>query len=547
MGYNSKNNGGFIGRAADYNSDDSYYSYTLKNQTYTNQNSSTGSGSTNNDGDLIIQNQCIRTHPAGSTIFVLDENNPNGGGNSIIRSSNLSARNDLSTASSWTNHSLTITAVSFVFNGTGEKIYLLQANGTVQVLTIGNKYYIPNTNSISIVDTIHGISSEALDLQFNFDGTVIYFLVADWTTGANGRIISCPLANPFVITSGDIATSNQTSHSIAGEKPQAFCFDAQGTNLYVLHKSGTTSYSGKISEYPLSTPYDLTTRGTQTVNAISNTQQPSPLSFALSLNQEKLFVAGESNNNIYEYLTSVPYSTGKKNAGIWSMGESYLGAIDPHTHLLLDFKGANGSTTFTDSSIKSNTVTANGDAQITTADYKYGTSSAIFDGSGDTLTITGSNKIDMSGDFTIEFFAKIDTHTLNNSQQVFFETTPIGTNAMSNYLAIQYGHSISYPHRVYCWVDNTTSSSLNIDNISLNTWHHFALVRNGSIVNFYVNGVLSGSHIQRTIKDYTTTTDWRIGEYAYESDKPFKGKMDGFRISSVARYTTDFTPPTGGY
>ena len=545
MGYNIKNNGGFIGRVADYNSADNYYSYTLKNQTYTNQNLSTGSGSTNNAGNLVIQNTCIRIHPNGTKIFVLDENNPNGGGLAIIRQANLSTRNDLSTASSWTNHSVGETAVSFVFNGDGSKIYLLASNGSIDSLNIGNKYYIPTSNSPIIVGVI--AASEALDLQFNFDGTVVYFLVADFSTGANGRIISCPLSNPFVINSTDIATSNQTSHSITGEKPQAFCFDAQGTNLYIIHRSGTTSYSGKISEYPLSTPYDLTTRGTQTVNGISNTQQPSPRSFTLSLNQEKLFVAGESDNKIYEYLTSVPYSTGKKNAGIWSMGESYLGAIDPHLQFLLDFKGANGSTTFTDSSAKSNTVTANGNTQITTADYKYGTSSAIFDGSGDTLTITGSNKIDMSGDFTIEFFAKIDTHTLNSSQQVFFETTPIGSNAMVNYLAIQYGHTTSFPHRVYCWVDNTTSSSLNIDNISLNTWHHFALVRNGSIVSFYVNGVLSGSHIHRTIKDYTTTTDWRIGNNAYQSDKPFKGKMDGFRISSVARYTTDFTPPTGGY
>ena len=57
----------------------------------------------------------------------------------------------------------------------------------------------------------------------------------------------------------------------------------------------------------------------------------------------------------------------------------------------LHCNGTNGSTTFTD--VKGNTVTANGNAQISTAQYPAltgKTASALFDGAGDYLSIPDS-------------------------------------------------------------------------------------------------------------------------------------------------------------
>ena len=62
------------------------------------------------------------------------------------------------------------------------------------------------------------------------------------------------------------------------------------------------------------------------------------------------------------------------------------GPPDPdfaNVSLLLHGDGTNGSTTIVDSSSSSKTVTAVGDAQISTAQSKFGGSSIYFDGTGD--------------------------------------------------------------------------------------------------------------------------------------------------------------------
>jgi hypothetical protein len=70
--------------------------------------------------------------------------------------------------------------------------------------------------------------------------------------------------------------------------------------------------------------------------------------------------------------------------------------------------GANNSTTFTDSSLTPKTVFANGDAKISTAQSKFGGSSAYLDGNGDHLSIPNSSDFEFgSGDFTIEFWAYV--------------------------------------------------------------------------------------------------------------------------------------------
>ena len=58
-------------------------------------------------------------------------------------------------------------------------------------------------------------------------------------------------------------------------------------------------------------------------------------------------------------------------------------APDANTMLLMHYYGTDTSVTFTDDSPTGLTVTANGNAQIDTAQYKFSTSSGTFDGSGD--------------------------------------------------------------------------------------------------------------------------------------------------------------------
>lgn len=83
---------------------------------------------------------------------------------------------------------------------------------------------------------------------------------------------------------------------------------------------------------------------------------------------------------------------------------------DVYTVALLHMNGADASTTFTDESGK--TWTANGNAQIDTAQSVFGGASGLFDGTGDFISSAdsndwqfdgGSNSNEWTADFRIRF------------------------------------------------------------------------------------------------------------------------------------------------
>ena len=80
----------------------------------------------------------------------------------------------------------------------------------------------------------------------------------------------------------------------------------------------------------------------------------------------------------------------------------------------------------------------------------------------------------------------------------------------------------------------------------VNRWAHFALVRSNGVVKFYLDGVMqtgfgtSGSSADTT--NYTFT-NLIIGG-AGASNQLLGGYLADFRISRVARYTSNFTLPS---
>ena len=82
-------------------------------------------------------------------------------------------------------------------------------------------------------------------------------------------------------------------------------------------------------------------------------------------------------------------------------------AYDSSTKLMFHMEGSGAS--FTDSAT-SKTVTTNNDVTQTTAQYKWGTRSAVFDGSGDYLSLADSGDWDFgSGDFTIDSWVRFNS------------------------------------------------------------------------------------------------------------------------------------------
>lgn len=78
-----------------------------------------------------------------------------------------------------------------------------------------------------------------------------------------------------------------------------------------------------------------------------------------------------------------------------------------------------------------------------------------------------------------------------------------------------------------------------------NQWCHVAIVRqDGKLWSVYVNGSLGGSFT--TDKNSGYYSSFYLGKYR-DYSRYLNGKIDEFRISDIARWTSDFQVPTKPY
>lgn len=219
-----------------------------------------------------------------------------------------------------------------------------------------------------------------------------------------------------------------------------------------------------------------------------------------------------------------------------------LNEIDSYTALMLHMDGTNGSTTFTDSSLTPNTVTANGDAKISTAQSKFGGAAGLFDGTGDYLSIPDSaNWFFSTGDFTIDTWVRI---TADSGLQVVISQSDDANNFWR--LLIDADSSV-----LTFTVVSASVTTLTHDftwNPAANTWYHLAFVRNGNVFTAYIDGTSIG-----TVTDVDPIPNLaavlNIGRESLSGgQRYFTGYMDEFRISKgIARWTANFTPSTIAY
>ena len=224
------------------------------------------------------------------------------------------------------------------------------------------------------------------------------------------------------------------------------------------------------------------------------------------------------------------------------MSEPYANNVT----LLLHGNGADGSTTFTDASLAPSTLTAYGDAKISTAQSKFGGSSMYFDGTGDYVTAPGAAAFDFgTGDFTIEMWFRStqadDSATLLNREWVAAPWTAG--------VSIQLHHGLGGPLRIW-WSDWSSGGPFLVGTTTTHcdgTWHHLAWTRNGSTHRLFLDGVIEATA--------TTTTAFgsaaarlALGTDLTFGPRNYLGYLDEVRITKgVARYTADFAPPAAEF
>ena len=165
-----------------------------------------------------------------------------------------------------------------------------------------------------------------------------------------------------------------------------------------------------------------------------------------------------------------------------------------------------------------------GNAQVDTAVTKFGTGGSMYFDGTDSLTFTGATS--GAGDFTTEAWVNLSALLDYN---VVLDNRSTGTSTTG------YAFGVTATGAPYLYTSNAFRIVSSIT-ITANTWNHLALVRSGTTITIYVNGVSGGTY---TSSANFSDTNNLIGV------TPTFGYIEDLRITKgVARYTANFTPPT---
>jgi hypothetical protein len=193
------------------------------------------------------------------------------------------------------------------------------------------------------------------------------------------------------------------------------------------------------------------------------------------------------------------------------------------------------------------TVTANGNAKIDTSQSKFGGASGSFDGTNSYLSASDSNDWYFgTGNFTIDFWVRFNSLPSSGTVAVFYDQATDINNVFKVEL---YNNSGTYQWYFVGVSGGTTFVSIgaNAAAPSLGTWYHIAFVRSGNSWYIFQAGTQVGSTGSSSASISDNSGLVYIGLNA-GTTMYLDGWLDEFRVSKgVARWTSNFTPPTAPY
>jgi hypothetical protein len=175
-------------------------------------------------------------------------------------------------------------------------------------------------------------------------------------------------------------------------------------------------------------------------------------------------------------------------------------------------------------------VIAYGGARVSTAQQKFGTGSASFDGTGDYLSTPQNADFDFgTGAFTIETFVRI------NAQG---ETHYLISKGVDLVLQVDSNNKLVGQ----CGLTTVTGTTT----VAIDTWYHAAFRRDGSNnLQLTLDGSIEGTGTSSD--DINNTNAVEFGGRATAPDDSLNGYLDEIRISNISRYSSSFTPTTSQF
>jgi hypothetical protein len=184
---------------------------------------------------------------------------------------------------------------------------------------------------------------------------------------------------------------------------------------------------------------------------------------------------------------------------------------------------------------------SNSSVATNTSIKKFGSSSLYFNGSSQ-LSVPNNAAFNFdSGDFTVEFwlYSPVAWTSQPGSTGIVGQKANDSTNGWVIYR--DGGYSDKLNARLSQQNNFPTTSTP-----TQNTWEHWALVRNGTSLKWYKNGVVDASTTNSSA--VTDSSGAFYVGYAQTWGGYFNGYIDELRITKgVARYTSNFTVPTTAF
>jgi hypothetical protein len=219
---------------------------------------------------------------------------------------------------------------------------------------------------------------------------------------------------------------------------------------------------------------------------------------------------------------------------------------DSYTKLVCSFDGSDGDTT--DTAETGQTITFGGTAQLDTAQKKFGTSALLLNGNSDYVSVPDSTDWFFdTGDFTIDCWVRWNALPTSGNRQKIITQSKDGSNRW--YFGIWNNGGVqTLEFRHFPNSGTADIAIVKTTSVSINTWYHLALVRNGNNWMIFKDGSQQGTTEVDAYNIDNIAGALYIGVRKDKDEDYFNGWIDEVRVTKgLARWTTTFTPDTQAY
>jgi hypothetical protein len=235
----------------------------------------------------------------------------------------------------------------------------------------------------------------------------------------------------------------------------------------------------------------------------------------------------------------------------WTITPQTKVPVDPFRSQvsLLLHGNADGSGNILDSSPTPKTISKFGNAASATppsypnSNSVFGNSLLFSPGQTNYLSVPASSSLQITNtnNFTVESWVYL------NSNRTFNFIASKGTSGTSSK---EWSLSVGPTNLTFAWSENGSGDTTisRSASLPLSTWMHIAMVKSGTTIKLFKNGVQQGADgTFSTISSFNGTL-WigRFHDYTNISHD-LDGYLDEFRITQTARYTSNFTPPAAPF